>query len=506
MISRRDVLSAGRLVGLIGATGQDHASSARPGKCFSLWRTRVAPGRNYASGVTRALDAELGFIDVPADHEAPHLATYRLRFARFRSRAGAGGLPLFFLYGGPHAQGDLWSYLDAGEDQLAFTSLVGTVTEHADLVVIDHRGGLGCAYPKLPALPVRELMPFGRRVGREEHYRRFFQKQIDYWGEAGVDLRHMRTPQLARDIEMIRLSLGYDKIRLSGLSNGTYRIREYLRQFHHRVDSALLFISHGYQKLPLQEFISAALSRIDAAVSADPDANRFVPSLRGLLDGLSARLERSPVKTTVTSESGEVIELELDHHDLVVYFWHLFGNSDDIRSAPAKLWTLYKKGDYGDLARVAWQARDLGSQGAESYVAAFAGSSMPSAAEVAANRRQAENSIYLNRQGEGGESSCAWPLNRDGHAPFVHRVPVTYVQGEWDLRTPVEGVRALGETTARILVNPAMGHQGFLHHGALADGGSVFWPREVFEAFLTGGEPAPYGAFTRSFASPLFQT
>ena len=224
MISRRDVLSAGRLVGLIGATGQDHASSARPGKCFSLWRTRVAPGRNYASGVTRALDAELGFIDVPA----------------------------------------------------------GTVTEHADLVVIDHRGGLGCAYPKLPALPVRELMPFGRRVGldeREEHYRRFFQKQIDYWGEAGVDLRHMRTPQLARDIEMIRLSLGYDKIRLSGLSNGTYRIREYLRQFHHRVDSALLFISHGYQKLPLQEFISAALSRIDAAVSADPDANRFVPSL-----------------------------------------------------------------------------------------------------------------------------------------------------------------------------------------------------------------------------------
>jgi pimeloyl-ACP methyl ester carboxylesterase len=507
MVSRRDVLSVGGLMGLGSAARQGRAASAGTDERVSLWSARIAPGMHYLSGVTRALDADLGFIDVPADHGAPHLAIYRLRFARFRSRSG-GGLPLFFLYGGPHAQGDLWNYLDAGEDQWAFTSLVATVTEHADLVVIDHRGGLGCVYPKLPAVPLAEPMPFDRRLGldeREDHYRRFFQKQIGYWGDAGVDLRHMRTPQLARDIEMLRRALGYDKIRLSGMSNGTYRAREYLRQFPDRVDSALLFIAHGYQKLPFQEFVGAALSRIDAAVAADPDACRFVPSLRGLLEELTTRLDRSPVKATA-SKGGEVIALELDHHDLVVYFWHLFGANDDIRAAPAKLWSLYKKGDYTELARVALQARDLGSQGAEAYIAAFAGSSMPSAAEVAANRRHAGSSIYLNRQGEGGESSCAWPLDRDSHVAFAHRVPVTYVQGEWDLRTPLEAVKAIGETTAAILVNPAMGHQGFIDRRAAPDGTGVFWPREIFDAFLTGGTPAPYTAFARSFASPLFGT
>ncbi len=84
-------------------------------------------------------------------------------------------------------------------------------------------------------------------------------------------------------------------------------------------------------------------------------------------------------------------------------------------------------------------------------------------------------------------------------------LPVTYVQGEWDLRTPIEAVKAIGETTDTILINPAMGHQGFIHRAA-ANAGEVFWPRDIFEAFLTGGEPAPYTAFAHSCASSLFET
>jgi hypothetical protein len=67
MVSRRDVLSAGGLIGLGGAsfgsqqTGR--AGSAPTSECFSLWRTRIAPGMNYVSGVTRALDAELAALN-----------------------------------------------------------------------------------------------------------------------------------------------------------------------------------------------------------------------------------------------------------------------------------------------------------------------------------------------------------------------------------------------------------------------------------------------------------
>ncbi len=156
----------------------------------------------------------------------------------------------------------------------AFTSLVASVTEHADLVVIDHRGGSGV--PIRNCRPCRSRNPCPLTVGWGSRSAKstigvFFCRQIDYWGRAGADLRlHLRTPQLARDIEMILLALGYDKIRLGGMSNGTYRIREYLRQFHQRVDSALLFISHGYQRSCPSRNLSKrrVVAHHDAAVAA----------------------------------------------------------------------------------------------------------------------------------------------------------------------------------------------------------------------------------------------
>ncbi len=177
----------------------------------------------------------------------------------------------------------------------------------------------------------------------------------------------------------------------------------------------------------------------------------------------------------------------------------MFKTNQAIREAPGKLWDMYRHDDYAALATIAAQARMLGAGGADAYIAAFAGSSMPSDREVTANQNEAGASPYLNRQIEGGESSCAWPLPRDEHRPFAHSSPITYVQGAWDVRCPLEGVEAIAGTASRILVNPAMGHNSYLDSTD-----TQFWEKPILDAWLVGDAPEAYAGFPRTFDRSRF--
>ena len=470
---------------------------------LSLWRTRLSScWFNTESDRHFSFDADFGSIDVPIDHSHNTKGFYRLRLARFPAKRGASGIPVVYLFGGPTPSGDLWNCTDTGRGQKSYAQLVEMVTDNVDLVIIDHRGGFGCEFPRLTPVPLIEQMPLERCLGldeREAHYRKYFDRLIEYWQGGGVDLGSISTANLAGDLDAIRAAFGYRKIRICGASNGTYRAREYLRKFPANVDSALLFVAHGYQKLPRVEHVRAALKRIEQAVTADPVANRYVPSLMSMFDELTGRLNRRPVRAGVKLPSGDA-DIELDGNDLALYFWTLFSSNDAVRKAPAEIWNMHHSSDYSGLATVAVRARTLGIEGADAYTAAYAGSSMPSDLEVSNNRRAAGNSLYLNRQAEGGESTCAWPLSHDDHFPFRHQVPVTYVQGEWDVRCPVEGPQAIGDASSLLIV-PAMGHDNYIGSG---DG--IFWEEDILHAWLNGHKPEQPKAFPLGFSSPLFKS
>jgi hypothetical protein len=178
----------------------------------------------------------------------------------------------------------------------------------------------------------------------------------------------------------------------------------------------------------------------------------------------------------------------------------LFKSNAAIRKAPAEVWNMYRNADYSGLAKVAVGARSLGAEGASAYVAAYAGSSMPSPDEVSSNQKQAGDPLYLNRQAEGGESSCAWPMVRDSHQAFQNAVPVTYVQGEWDVRCPVEGAKSTGDASSIFAVS-AMGHDSYIDSGE-----GVFWEEGLLRAWLQGSQLEQPAGFPRGFGSSLFNS
>jgi pimeloyl-ACP methyl ester carboxylesterase len=431
-------------------------------------------------------DADLGHLRVPMNWNAPAADQQAiLRFARFRGPAGNKGAPVFWFSGGPSRTNDLFGFVEAPADIQRARRMLGvidTVTAHRDLVLIDHRGSSGCIYPKLTPLGIHPNLPLDRPLSadeRRERYREVNEEVIARWRALGVDLSHFNTPSLAMDVDAVRAALGYERIILAGASNGTYRCREYMRRFQSHVDAAILFIAHGYEKMPRPSHVAAALRRISADVAADAAIGRLVPRLEEMLDTIAARLAREHPRVTVTSPLDRTDKTVcLGPDDLVPYIWETLGNDASILSAPSRLLRV-AGGDYKELAQSAIMMRFAGDTlyNFSAYELAFGGASFP--ADYTQRRSEAGARPYLNRELHDGLQT-GWPLPRDPQAAFEHKIPIVHVQGDWDMRTPVEGVADLAASNSTVLRVPFSGHYNGLDEMI----------RPVITAVLTG-QPMP---------------
>lgn len=448
---------------------------------------------------------EIGGLEVPQDHYAADVASrpvFKLRYCRIPARRKAGLPPVFYFFGGPGRGNDFCQVFEYGTTATAAHQFIDLVTETSDLVLIDHRGAAGCYFPTVSMpLGIYPEMSLDRPVSIEE--RRAYSLRcnrdiIDKWKELDIDLGLLTTPQLARDVEALRVALGYGSIRLMGDSNGTYRCREYLRQFSRHVESALLFISHALEKAPDPRHVRAVLARIDQAVKQDAGVNRYVSSVSELADDVLRRLDRRHPKVGAPSFSDRKdVHVVLGSEDLVPYLWSLCGSNESVRSVPAELWKI-TRGDYRGLAADAAQNRRYNeSADVTAYELAFGGASMPR--DYSLMRSLAGERIYLNREMYDGLQS-AWPLHHDERTPFKHDVPLTYVQGEWDIKAPIEAVEQLGERRSRICRISCMGHASSI------DGGGYFWEADIIRNFLAGNPVAPYEGFSSSFDAQAFNT
>jgi pimeloyl-ACP methyl ester carboxylesterase len=504
MIDRRGFMGAAALGGAISfATSGQAASntSAQSGSAqFELWHTELGSLRDSGSryGYTTR-PADIGYITVPAVRSGSRASVqnYRLRFARLRGPKGAAAPPVFFFNGGPAHWEDLWWLYDGGLGTNATFAVIDTILKHTDLVLIDHRGTAGCVFPKIPNNNITAQLPLDRPVDpqmRRAACKTLWDRVIAHQLEAGVDLSTINTTELASDVDAIREALGYSKIRLMGVSNGTYRSRAYMRNYREHVDSALLFVSHAYEKQPNPSDVRESVKRFDQVAAADPIVGRYVPSTIELMGELTHRLNQAPQKVAIPSPDDPHRTVVVSGDDLPLYFWAAFSANRELMKWPGRLWKL-KQGDYSELAQIALHGRTL--QGNQSD-AAYAGMAMPTPAVEAAYSAAAGDQRFLNRDtAEMFADSC--PLPRDLKTPFEQSVPVTYVLGDWDVHTPVEAVERMAGEHARIIVNANQGHEGTLSN-------DVAYPQVCFEqgfveAFLTRKEQKSYThplAFDRS--------
>ena len=240
------------------------------------------PGRTcHLPGAEEAL--RCFSVTVPLDYAAPAKTITVHATVAPAYREAARPDPLFVLAGGPGQAGsDILPVIDA-----AFRRVRAT----RDIVLIDQRGTglsgkLDCKSPPDIDTMTEEQM--------DADVRRCI-------GRIGAPYDKYTTDAAARDIEKVRLALGYRQINLWGGSYGTRLGQHYARLYPANVRTLILDgVAAPDQIIPAGgRDAQAALETTFRQCESDAACKRTFPALRSEFAGLSAKLEKGPLTLTM---------------------------------------------------------------------------------------------------------------------------------------------------------------------------------------------------------------
>lgn len=380
------------------------------------------------------VNAEFGTLLVPENRSNPQGNLIELAFVRFKSTAKSPGPPVVYLAGGPGGSG-------IGTAMGSRFPLFMAMREIGDVIAFDQRG-TGHSKPNI-SCPQRLDIPLDVVPSREallEAAKDKARQCIFFWQTLQrVDLTAYNTNESADDLEDLRKALGAKQLSLWSISYGTHlalaTIRRHPRSIHRAILAGTEGPDHTY-KLPSN--IQQHLTDLSAVIKADPKLGKEIPDFLVLMKSVLDKLEREPVVVEITDPLTKQ-RVKVTVNKFVMQYL----TADNIgTTATAEFPAIYYAASRGDytLAAKYWlnQTRDeLGS--AMSYM-------MDCASGQAAVRRQ-----RIKREAEGSllgdlanhifpeicEEWRAPDLGDLFRSPVRSQVPVLFISGSLDARTPV---------------------------------------------------------------------
>jgi len=264
------------LAGAIALLAQANAWTATPA-------LQLAPCQ--LENMTGSASSRCGWLSVPENRDAPTGREIRLRVTLIPAlRTNAEHDPLVILAGGP-GQSAHDAYAIAGP---AFAA----VRRDRDIVLLDQRGTgqsnrLDCEFTddvELESNDPQQLQAQARHCLSALH----------------GDPRFYTTSVAVRDLEALRVALGYEKLNFYAVSYGTRVAQHYLRRYPSRVRTAVLDgvvpidLALGPDIAPRAQ---QALDAIFDRCTADVACSKAFPDIRSQFNALRERLEREPIKT-----------------------------------------------------------------------------------------------------------------------------------------------------------------------------------------------------------------
>lgn len=391
--------------------------------------SRAHPRVELVPATRSGVAFERGTLHVPENRTAARSRTIAIGFARLRS-PHPDRPPIFFLYGGPGA-----SYLDAfdgttpnAERRLA---VLRRYAEVADVVVLDQRGfsarGTTLALPAVPPDRLDRPRTIADTVARWAAVAR---------GAAianpGADLAGYTIQACAADVEELRRALGYRQIVLLGGSFGSQLSFAVMRLFPASIARAVLVavepLDNGFD---MPSHVFAALQRIAFEADRAPALQPFLPAggLLAAVRDLRDRFARGPITVKVGTQS---VVLGLDDFQAALA-------SRDAERWPAFILALYH-GAYEDWARA-----ELADRTAPPFDALI-NPLIDAGIGVSSQRRTLLEgdpaTAYLGAWNFAPHLGTRWPTPDLGglRAPVRTKIPVVFVNGDWDTSTPVENM------------------------------------------------------------------
>lgn len=356
-----------------------------------------------------------GWLRVPLRHHGRSTDSLNLHFVRFPSTSASPGAPVVYLAGGPGGS----AIQTASEDRFRMFMRLRAV---GDVIALDQRG-IDILCPGTWSYPLDRPWAESTLVAVLHPYLRLCVRSFG----ARLDLAAFTTVESADDLEDLRVALHAERLNLVAISYGTHLGLAYMRRYPERVHRATL---HGVEgpdhtwKSPAE--IDRVLERTGATIADD------VRVIAQRLESRTATVTLDGLRVTVGAD------------DLRRAVFYAIRRREDIAKIPARLRPMLG-GDYTPLARWALRTRRANRE----QVMAV---SMDCASGVSPARRE-----RIDREGRTAilgdianmelRAACAaWPpmdLGPAYRAPVRSDVPVLFVSGTLDARTPFSQAREI---------------------------------------------------------------
>lgn len=401
-----------------------------------------------------SIPARCGTLRVPLDRERPKEGSVDLKVAvvpALNRRSTAA--PLFLLAGGP-GQSAMQVYV-------SLNAAFSRISRNHAIVLLDQRGTgqsslQSCAYPEdwqEPADPIPALR----------------KATVECLSKLGPHVRFYTTSIAVRDLDDMRIALGYDQIDLYGGSYGTRVAELYMRRYPAHVQAVILDgVTYPQQAIGAEtpQDAERSLNLIVARCLQTPDCAATYPQLQDDLTNLLR--EYGPKKTPVTIDdpnSGLPLEIEFNRRILDAALRMLSYSSMQASLLP----TLIHGAAHGKLRPLAAQSvmnmRQISDQLANGMqYSVICSEDEPFFAAANIDRAAMAKTYQGTDMVDALHEICAlWPrgpVDADLHAPLRSEVPTLLLSGEADPVTPpVDAERAaVGLTRHRHLILKGEGH------------------------------------------------
>lgn len=387
------------------------------------------------------VDAEFGKLTVPENRNDPKSRLIEIAFVRFKSTSPNPGSPIIYLAGGPGGSG-------ISTAQGTRFPLFMAMREIGDVIALDQRG-TGRSTPNLPCRREADL-PLDKPLTQTKLLQFAtleLKKCADYWRGQGVDITGYNTNENADDIESLRRALGTKKVSLWSISYGTTLALTAIKRHGSNIDRSIFAGVEGLDDaLKLPSDVQRHFADIDRLVKADPTLNEQIPDFLGLVKTVLDRLEKKPVTVEVRDgQTKQNVSVVINKYLMQILTASVIG-TDRIADFPK----LYYDASKGDFSEVGVQALILskyfiGSGSVMSYVTdCSSGASRKRQRQIA---RETKNTLLGNTANtEFPEVCAAWgnpDLGENFRSPVKSDVPVLFISGTLDGRTPVSNAEAV---------------------------------------------------------------
>jgi pimeloyl-ACP methyl ester carboxylesterase len=439
------------------------------------------------------VDAEFGTLLVPENRSNPESNLIELAFVRFKSTAKNPGPPIVYLAGGPGGSG-IWTA--KGSRFPLFMAL----REIADVIAFDQRG-VGYSKPYLQCFD-RLALPLDVAPTREAAIKELREKSrscASYWRDIQrVDLTGYNTNESADDLEDLRKALGVNQISLWSISYGTHLAFAAMRRHPTSIHRAILAGTEGPDhtyKLPSN--IQKHLEDLAAVIEADPEVGKEIPDFLGLMKSVFDRLDAKPETVEITDPQTK-LKVKVIVNKFVMQYIVASNIGTTVSARFPALFYRASKGDFTNPAQV-WlsQSRDeIGS--AMSYMMDCASGQTAARRERIA--REAKGMLLEDIFNFPFPDVCTeWnapDLGDEFRAPLKSDIPVLFISGTLDARTPISNAeeyrKGFSNSTHMIIEGAVHSDPLFLSSPKIKEGMMEFLRGEPVTTTKIDGPPMKF--------------